>query len=95
MWETPGLNLATHDGLMDILVKGYQDIHLAQKNRPEGMGLFFLDDFTKKPSEPPWFSRYPRSGLPGRYEPFCRERVAIRAPSAKFGTTVFPAKSGI
>ena len=40
MWETLGLNLAAHDGLMEVLGKGYQDIYLAQKNRPEGMRYF-------------------------------------------------------
>ena len=40
MWETLGLDLAAHDGLMEVLGKGYQDIYLAQKNRPEGMRYF-------------------------------------------------------
>jgi len=40
MWESLGLDLAAHDALLDILGKGYQDIYLAQKNRPQGMGYF-------------------------------------------------------
>ena len=40
MWETLGLDLAAHDALLEALGKGYQDIYLAQKNRPEGMGYF-------------------------------------------------------
>jgi len=40
MWETLGLDLAAHDALLEVLGKGYQDIYLAQKARPEGMGYF-------------------------------------------------------
>ena len=40
MWETLGLDLAAHDMLLEVLGKGYQDIYLAQKDRPEGMGYF-------------------------------------------------------
>jgi benzoyl-CoA reductase/2-hydroxyglutaryl-CoA dehydratase subunit BcrC/BadD/HgdB len=40
MWATLGLDLAAHDALMAALGQGYQDIYLAQKNRPEGMGYF-------------------------------------------------------
>ncbi len=40
MWESLGLDLDAHDTLLDVLGKGYQDIYLAQKNRPEGMGYF-------------------------------------------------------
>ena len=40
MWESLGLDLAAHDALLEVLGKGYQDIYLAQKNRPEGMGYF-------------------------------------------------------
>ncbi len=40
MWENLGLDLAAHDALLEVLGKGYQDIYLAQKNRPEGMGYF-------------------------------------------------------
>lgn len=40
MWETLGLDLAAHDALLQVLGKGYQDIYLAQKDRPEGMGYF-------------------------------------------------------
>jgi len=40
MWESLGLDLAAHDELLDILGKGYRDIYLAQKNRPQGMGYF-------------------------------------------------------
>ncbi|MBW2097019.1 MAG: 2-hydroxyacyl-CoA dehydratase [Deltaproteobacteria bacterium] len=40
MWETLGLDLVAHDALLQVLGKGYQDIYLAQKDRPEGMGYF-------------------------------------------------------
>ncbi len=40
MWETLGLDLAAHDALLEVLGKGYQDIYLAQKDRPKGMGYF-------------------------------------------------------
>jgi benzoyl-CoA reductase/2-hydroxyglutaryl-CoA dehydratase subunit BcrC/BadD/HgdB len=40
MWKSLGLDLEAHDALLDVLGKGYQDIYLAQKNRPEGMGYF-------------------------------------------------------
>ena len=41
-------------------------------------GLIFLHDFTQRqqPLELT-FSRWSRSGLPGRYEPFCREGVVV------------------
>ncbi len=40
MWEKLGLNLEAHDALLSVLGKAYQDIYLAQKNRPQGMGYF-------------------------------------------------------
>lgn len=40
MWANMGLDLEAHDALLEVLGKGYQDIYLAQKNRPEGMGYF-------------------------------------------------------
>ncbi len=40
MWENLGLDLKAHDALLDVLGKGYQDIFLAQKNRPQSMGYF-------------------------------------------------------
>ena len=40
MWEDLGLDLAAHDALLGVLGQGYQDIYMAQKNRPEGMGYF-------------------------------------------------------
>ncbi len=40
MWESLGLALESHDALLSILGKAYQDIYLTQKNRPEGMGYF-------------------------------------------------------
>ncbi|RLB29027.1 MAG: 2-hydroxyacyl-CoA dehydratase, partial [Deltaproteobacteria bacterium] len=40
MWENLGLDLGAHDALLDVLGEGYQDIYLAQKNRPEGMSYF-------------------------------------------------------
>ena len=41
MWQGLGLNLGAHDALLEVLKKGYQDVYLAQKNRPEEMG--YLD----------------------------------------------------
>lgn len=35
-----GLDLEAHDMLLEVLGKGYQDIYMAQKDRPEGMGYF-------------------------------------------------------
>lgn len=40
MWESLGMDLNAHDALLGVLGQGYQDIYLAQKNRPEGMGYF-------------------------------------------------------
>ena len=40
MWKNLSLDLAAHDALLDILGKGYQDIYLSQKNRPQAMGYF-------------------------------------------------------
>ncbi len=40
MWENLGLDLGAHDALLEVLGKGYGDIYLAQKDRPEGMGYF-------------------------------------------------------
>jgi benzoyl-CoA reductase/2-hydroxyglutaryl-CoA dehydratase subunit BcrC/BadD/HgdB len=40
MWADLGLDLEAHDALLSVLGKAYQDIYLAQKNRPEGMGYF-------------------------------------------------------
>ena len=40
MWESLGLDLAAHDALLEVLGKGYGDIYLAQKDRPERMGYF-------------------------------------------------------
>jgi benzoyl-CoA reductase/2-hydroxyglutaryl-CoA dehydratase subunit BcrC/BadD/HgdB len=40
MWADLGLDLEAHDSLLGVLGKAYQDIFLAQKNRPEGMGYF-------------------------------------------------------
>lgn len=40
MWLGLGLDLEAHDALLNVLGKGYQDIFLSQKNRPEGMGYF-------------------------------------------------------
>ena len=44
MWKELGLDLETHDMLLGILAKAYQDIFLAQKNRPDGMKYFELRD---------------------------------------------------
>jgi len=40
MWKELGLDLERHDALLEVLGKGYQDIFLSQKNRPEGMAYF-------------------------------------------------------
>jgi len=40
MWTDLGLNLEAHDVLLNVLGQAYQDIYLAQKDRPEGMGYF-------------------------------------------------------
>lgn len=40
MWEELGLDMKAHDMLLEVLGKGYEDIYLAQRNRPEGMGYF-------------------------------------------------------
>jgi len=40
MWADLGLDLAAHDALLGVLGQGYQDICLAQENRPETMGYF-------------------------------------------------------
>ena len=40
MWADLGLDLTSHDALLGVLGKAYQDIYLAQKDRPEGMGYF-------------------------------------------------------
>jgi len=40
MWKDLGLDLDGHDALLNVLGGAYQDIYLAQKNRPAGMGYF-------------------------------------------------------
>jgi benzoyl-CoA reductase/2-hydroxyglutaryl-CoA dehydratase subunit BcrC/BadD/HgdB len=40
MWQDLGLDLEAHDMLLGVLGNAYQDIYLAQKGRPEGMGYF-------------------------------------------------------
>lgn len=40
MWTELGLNLESHDALLEVLSKAYGDIFMSQKNRPEGMGYF-------------------------------------------------------
>ncbi len=40
MWRDLGLDLVAHDALLGVLGKFYQDIFLAQTNRPQGMGYF-------------------------------------------------------
>ncbi len=40
MWTGLGLDLDAHDALLGVLGKFYQDIYLAQENRPEGMKYF-------------------------------------------------------
>jgi len=40
MWQDLGLDLASHDTLLNVLGSAYQDIYLAQKDRPAGMDYF-------------------------------------------------------
>jgi len=40
MWAGLGLDLKTHDAVLEIVGKAYQDIFLSQKNRPKGMEYF-------------------------------------------------------
>lgn len=40
MWAKLGLDLKTHDAVLEIVGKGYQDVFLSQKNRPKGMEYF-------------------------------------------------------
>jgi benzoyl-CoA reductase/2-hydroxyglutaryl-CoA dehydratase subunit BcrC/BadD/HgdB len=40
MWTQLGLDLDDHDALLGLLGDAYQDIYLAQQNRPEGMAYF-------------------------------------------------------
>ena len=40
MWTDLGLDLEAHDALLGVLGPAYQDIYLAQKDRPEGMSYF-------------------------------------------------------
>jgi benzoyl-CoA reductase/2-hydroxyglutaryl-CoA dehydratase subunit BcrC/BadD/HgdB len=40
MWQLLGLDLEAHDALLNVLGKAYQDIFLAQKERPRGMEYF-------------------------------------------------------
>lgn len=40
MWNKLGLDLESHDKLLQVLGQGYQDIYLSQKQRPEGMEYF-------------------------------------------------------
>ena len=40
MWNSLGLNLEAHQGLLAVLSDGYQSIYLSQKDRPAGMQYF-------------------------------------------------------
>ena len=40
MWQSLGLNLEGHQGLLAVLSDAYQNIYLSQKNRPAGMQYF-------------------------------------------------------
>lgn len=40
MWSSLGLDLETHDAVLDLVGKTYQDVFLSQKNRPKGMEYF-------------------------------------------------------
>jgi len=40
MWTELGLNLESHDALLEVLSKAYGDTFMSQKNRPKGMAYF-------------------------------------------------------
>jgi len=40
LWQSLGLDLHKHEGLLTVLSEAYQNIYLSQKNRPEGMKYF-------------------------------------------------------
>ena len=40
MWSEMGIDLAAHDGLLNVLGEAYQQIFLTQNNRPKGMEYF-------------------------------------------------------
>jgi len=40
MWEELGIDLETHDELMNGLGPAFQEVFLSQENRPEGMGFY-------------------------------------------------------
>ncbi len=40
MWKELGLDLPSHEGLLNFLGEAYQGIYLTQKNRPKGMEYF-------------------------------------------------------
>ncbi len=40
MWQELGIDLKTHDMLMNALPPMFQEIYLSQKNRPAGMGFY-------------------------------------------------------
>lgn len=40
MWEELGLNLSSHDALLETLGKGYKEIYMTQEGRPKGMEYF-------------------------------------------------------
>ena len=40
MWKDLGLDLSTHDAVLEIVGKSYHDVFLNQKNRPKGMAYF-------------------------------------------------------
>ena len=40
MWESLGLNLESHDQLMNVLPTSYGSVYMSQENRPEGMEYF-------------------------------------------------------
>lgn len=40
MWSDLGLDLGTHDVVLSIVGKAYQDVFMSQKNRPKGMEYF-------------------------------------------------------
>jgi hypothetical protein len=40
LWESLGINLEKHDGLLTVLSDAYKNIYLSQENRPQGMKYF-------------------------------------------------------
>jgi len=42
MWKDLGIDLAAHDGLLEVLSSAYGEVFLSQSDRPKGLGYFDL-----------------------------------------------------